>query len=308
MSLMSSLPSVGLHRGILFQDYLAWDALSNSRVGLLAKSPAHFQAGFSDDPKPSLQLGSLIHCGTLEPGAVAARYAVRPDYASDERNHTVKKGTKGAPDEKVRSYSASTTWAKQQCEEWEKLNPDKEIVTQKQFDTFLGIALAICDNSTALNVFESGEAEVSVFWFEEVATAAGVVNVPCKARVDWLRDDLFADLKSCADAAEFERSIENYGYGRQMAWYQRGLLVTTGKLLQPWLMACETNRPYCSRCAPCSGDLLRAGWAECERLLRLWCECQASGEWPGYANPLEWGAASSDAAAVADWFDSVAVG
>jgi hypothetical protein len=302
-----SSPNIGLHRNIPFADYLAWPALSSSRMGLLAKSPAHFKAGFDDEPKPSLQLGSLIHSGVLEPGAVEARYAVQPDYANDERNHTVKKGTKGAADELVRSYSAATSWCKQQADEWRRLNPGKEIVTQKQFDTLLGVAAGICENDAALEVFESGEAEVSVFWVEQVQSSSGVlVEVPCKARVDWLRDDLFVDLKSSSDASEFEWSIKQYGYGRQMAWYRRGLLKTLGVQLQPWILAVEVNRPYCSRVAPCGEDLLRAGWSECERLLKLFVDCDSANDWPGYPNPVEWGSVSSSAE-VSDWFDSVAV-
>lgn len=303
-------PSVGLYRNIPFADYLAWRALSNSRMGLLAKSPAHFKAGFDDEPKPAFELGSLIHGGVLEPGAVEARYAVQPDYASDERNHTIKKGTKGAPDERIRSYSAATNWVKQQADEWRRLNPSKEIVTQKQFDTFLGIANSICDNEKALGLFESGEAEVSVFWVEDVESSSGeVVQVPCKARVDWLRDDLFVDLKSCADASDFEWSIRSYGYGRQVAWYQRALFMTLGVTRRPWLLACETSKPFCCRVAPCSEAMLRDGWAECQRLLKLFADCEESGEWPGYANPVEWGDdPRNDSRAVADWFDSVAVG
>lgn len=295
---MNATPSVGLYYNVPFERYLDWPAVSNSKLGLVAKSPAHCKAGFGE-PTESMRLGSLTHCGVLEPAAIHKRYSVMPDFANDERNHTVKK-VKGQSEERIRSYSASTNWVAEQKREWQKLNSDKEIVSRSHFDCMLAIATALCENERALSLFELGESEVSLFWFERV----GSVDIPCKARIDWLAQDngYFVDLKTCADASDFEWSIKKYGYSRQVAWYQRGLSKAgIVDALQPWIIAVETAAPFCTRAAPCSQSMIKQGWDECLRLLNIYAECTLSGEWPGYPNPVEWGEESDS---VASWFDS----
>jgi hypothetical protein len=285
----SNLPAIGLHRGVPFEDYLAWDALSNSRLGLLAKSPAHFRAGFGE-ATAAMRLGSLVHGGVLEPGAVKDRYVVQPDFHTDPRNHVVVKGKKGEPDKTERSYSASSKWAIAQKAEWTAVNRDREIVTQSQYESLVGVAMSIYDNNKALKLFESGEAEVSVFWIERVDFDGHLVDVPCKARIDWLSlPDYFVDLKTTEDVSDFEWSIKKFGYPRQVAWYQRGLAAVGCGVLAPHLIACEKNTPYCSRAAKCSDAMIKDGNASIAKLLRTYVECQFNDSWPGYPNPEEWG-------------------
>lgn len=293
----------GVHRDVPFEEYIAWDALSSSRLGLLARSPAHFRAGFTESTD-SLRLGSLVHCGVLEPDALAKRYCVEPNWAIDPQNHTVTKGKKGEHDQVTRSWSASTKWVAEQRERFAAENADRELVTAKQYDQFLGIANSIAEKMSALRLFDQGNAEVSICWSEIVDGR----QVPCKARVDWLGLDYFVDLKTTQDGMKFERAIQTYGYARQMAWYQRGLSAVLSRSHRPWIIACETVSPYCCRVAPCSPDMLRSGNIEIDRLMALYLDCVDRDNWPGYDDPSEWGASdfASSGDDVANWFEEVA--
>ena len=60
------------------QAYFDNVGISNSGLGLIAKSPAHYQASLQMTRKqtPALQLGSAVHCAVLEPEEFGKRYAL----------------------------------------------------------------------------------------------------------------------------------------------------------------------------------------------------------------------------------------
>ena len=53
-------PEPGLHPDIPFEEYVAWPLLSNSKLGLMAKSPAPFHHG-GLEAKPQQTVGTARH-------------------------------------------------------------------------------------------------------------------------------------------------------------------------------------------------------------------------------------------------------
>lgn len=266
-------PEPGVYRNVLPEEYFAWEAVSNSKLNLMKRSPAHYQHGFPE-PTAQMALGSLVHSGVLEPLAIIKRYVCMPDYAKHPDNVS-KTG--------ARSFSSATDFVKKKQEEFQSLHHDKEIVTEEQYQTLLGMATVLSGNELARDMLRNGEAEVSLVWDDEDT------GLRCKCRVDWLKRNScqFVDLKTTADASDFERSIAKYGYHRQMAFYRRGL-AANDILAHPWIIAAETKAPYGCRVAPMDPTALELGLLEIDELLHQVVRCQESGEWPGYENPSSW--------------------
>jgi hypothetical protein len=219
-----------------------------------------------------MALGSLVHSGVLEPLAIAKRYVFMPDYAKHPDNVTGKG---------ERSFSSATTFVKQMEDNFRKLHFDKEIVTEEQYNTMVGMATALSENLAAKQLLRDGRAEVCVVWDDPES------GLRCKARADWLKPGIMADLKTTMDASQFERSIVKFGYHRQMAFYTQGL-AANGIDAEPWIICVEKSAPFGCRCAPMDLEALRQGASEIADLLGLLVECQQKNYWPGYENPSVW--------------------
>ena len=264
-------PKPGIYEGIEPEEYFSWEAVSNSRLNLLKRSPMHFRHGFTE-ATDAMRLGTLVHTGVLEPLAIAQRFVFMPNYANHPDNVT---GT-GA-----RSFSAATTFVKKMEEQFRQLHFDKQIVDKDQFDQMVGMANSLAACPPAKELLRDGKAEISLVWEDPC-------GLLCKCRIDWLKPGIMADLKTCKDAGSFERSIADYGYHRQMAFYQRGLAANGLDEHQPWIVAVEKTAPFGVRCAPMAEEALAVGRKEIDELLSLLIDCQRSNSWPGYESPEEW--------------------
>lgn len=271
MNQVSKCPEPGVYENVPPEDYFSWDAVSNSKLNLLRRSPMHYKHGYPEST-PAMRLGSLVHSGVLEPLAIAKRYVFMPDYASHPDNKTAKGD---------RSFSSSTSFVKSMEDQFRKFHHDKEVVSEEDYNTMVGMATALSGNAVARDLLRDGRSEVSVVWIDEDT------GLTCKARADWLRPGVMVDLKTTQDVGEFERSVVRYGYHRQMAFYERGLSAH-GIEVTPWIIAVEKSAPYGSRCAPMADAALDLGQRELSELLLLLLDCKERDSWPGYENPTAW--------------------
>jgi hypothetical protein len=137
--------------------------------------------------------------------------------------------------------------------------------------------------------FTDGKPEQTLIWEED----GGVV---CRARLDWLRDDLtlIEDLKTTARSANPEGWSRNlYGIGSdvQAAFYLRGLRTIYGldgfqgpMILDPafrWIV-CESTPPYALSINALGPAALALAEAKVEAAIKVWRECLEADHWPGY--------------------------
>lgn len=272
----SKCPPPGIYHGVPFHEYLDWEAVSNSRLKLVERSLAHYEANPRIKETDALRFGSLVHAGQLEPLDIARRYAVMPNYHKDEENRT-----KGGE----RSFSKTTTYYKQRVADFQKANGDKQIIGEAEYDEMFGLLKSLASNGDAMKALDGGgEVEVSMVWEDEVT------GLLCKGRIDKLKqhEGLFSDLKTTRDALKFTKYIIDLGYHRQVAFYQHGLHALTGLSLTPWIVAIEKDAPYGCRSAPVDPELVRDGWTETRRLLDSVAEAIETGDFPSYPNPTKW--------------------
>jgi hypothetical protein len=271
----TNTPDPGIYHDIPFADYCGWDAVSNSRLSRFKMSPAHYLTPFGEST-PSLVFGSLVHCGRLEPLALAERYAVLPTFEQDAENLT---------NNGDQSNSKATKYYKSKVAEFVTANRGKEIIGRDEYQRMRKFVESIDRNERARRVFsEVGPVELSLVWEDELT------GLRCKARIDKLCSEIgrMVDLKSTADLPAFPKSIARYGYHRQAAHYQRGWKTLTGDTLEPWLVAVESSEPHCVQAAPLAATAVMQGTMEVERLLVRLAECVETNNWPGPDNPDEW--------------------
>jgi hypothetical protein len=178
--------------------YHSFDAMSASRLRILDRSTslhlAHSIANPSDSP--ALAIGRALHCKVLTPHLYLRDFVVAP--AVDRRTKEGKAT--------YESFVASVG--------------NKTVLTADQAEEVSAMAAAIAANPDARMVVSdlNGSAEVSLF--------AEIAGVRAKSRFDRLvevnGERIIVDVKTTASSAsksEFERTIWNFGYGVQCAFY-----------------------------------------------------------------------------------------
>lgn len=264
----------GIYEGLPFADYLAIDALSNTAMGALARSPRHFRYGVIDSEQKHFKIGSVVHAGRLEPMNLPLIYAVEPSYHLDEENCT---------DAGKNSTSKATRYVKEKKASFADANQDKEIVPAEWFNECKSIVESLCQDELANHLLNKpGPTELTLVWEDDET------GILCKARYDKLCSPSFVDLKTCANLESFTKSIHRYGYYRQMAHYQAGYIALTGEILAPWMVAIEKQPPYCVQSAPLCEEAVELGQRERRRLINLYAECLENDHWPGPESPSAW--------------------
>lgn len=256
-----STPAPGVYPDTPMDDYLGWDAASNSRLSRLMRSPAHLRA-YLDEPgaaTPALRLGRAAHSAVLEPDLFTGQY-VR-GIEGDRRTKAVK-------------------------EEWAALEaayPGAEILSPKDYDTVAAMRDRVWEHPAASALLSGeGDAELSMTW-EDPGT-----GVLCKARWDRHSPEIdggaIVDYKTCQDASPpaFERAIFNFGYFRQGAFYLRGARARKLPIRHFVIVAQEKAPPYAVAVYRLSAPTLDGGNELIDTLLARYAECIRSDEWPGY--------------------------
>lgn len=253
-------PAPDVYPGVPHDVYRQWDAVCQSDLKRLQKSPAHLQAYLADPPAqtPAMRLGSAFHACFLEPSTYSSTYAVAPN-GLDRRTKEGK------------------AWA-------ESLD-GREILTYDEYLAIEGMSHSLANNP-ALSAIGPipRQNEVSIVW-QDAAT-----GTLCKGRLDMIRETgpdswTIVDPKTTADASpeEFGKTAFNLGYHIQDAFYRWGCS-SLGLNVDKFLFAAvEKTQPYASAVYELDGDFLSLGWEECRRLLDLYAECTRTNTWPGYS-------------------------
>jgi hypothetical protein len=170
-----------------------------------------------------------------------------------------------------------------------------------QFEEVLGMCDAVADQLQRFDIdpvpLTGGKPEQTMVW-QDAQT-----GVWCRARIDWLHDDLSAidDLKTTTRSAHpeaFAKNLYSYGCDVQAAFYLRGMRAlhpdsvffddASGKALSVapavqwrWIVV-ETSPPYGLSVVEPGPAVLELADAKVDAALKLWAECLERNVWPGY--------------------------
>lgn len=147
------------------------------------------------------------------------------------------------------------------------------------WDAVHAMAEMLLRHPNAPKLLSRGLPERTLIW---VDAATGVT---CRAKADWLRPDGIVDYKSAADASlsELRRTVWNYGYYVQAAFYLRGFRACYPGV-EPFFgfVAQEKEAPYLVQTFQLPESYLARGDRRCAEALERYRDCQAADIWPGY--------------------------
>jgi hypothetical protein len=242
---------------------------------------------------PQLATTTLSSTGArelLKPGG-PARYrhaidngtlGIRREFDLGHAVHTLVLGSGPEPVEVAGAGKNPEAWA---------TNADKDAVAAlrlagkvplrpSDFASAYAMADAVVAHPLARRLLSYGTAEQSLIW-RDPAT-----DVPCRAKVDWLRPDGMVDLKTTESAAPdaLSKAAHNYGYAIQAAFYLRGFRERSLSGVEPYFVhiAVEKAAPYLVHVNQLTERAIAWGDRQVSQALEVYRDCTASGLWPGY--------------------------
>lgn len=236
--------------------YHAYPAINKSSLDLISRSPAHYAFAPPREQTRAMVIGSAIHAAILEPASFASDYLLLKDI-TDRRSSEYKQA--------VKAHSADYVLTGKEAQQ----------VTDMQ---------ASVQRSSAAPMLTGGYAELAVF-----ATDPETGEL-CKIKIDYLTADLIAiDLKSTQDIRDFYKSVGNYNYHMQDAFYSDVFEWATGQPLQAFrFLAVEKELPCAVKLFELDHIAKQAGRKMYRDALNTYAECNASGHWPAPSDELEY--------------------
>ncbi|MEO6088984.1 MAG: PD-(D/E)XK nuclease-like domain-containing protein [Umezawaea sp.] len=241
-------------------------SLSSSGAKLLLDSPAKFRhvAEHGRASTAAFDFGHAAHKLVLGAG---------PELVVVDAANWM---TKAAKEAKSTAYAAGAV----------PLLPDEH-------DQVHAMADAIRRHPIASALFDpaNGAPERSLFWVDEQT------EVWRRARLDWLPNNpagsgrlIVPDYKTTAraDLESIQKSVWNYGYHQQAAWYLDAV-TALGLGVNPAFVFVfqEKSAPYLIRVVALDTVALRYGRDQNRRALNTYRDCVDSGRWPGYLDETD---------------------
>jgi len=250
--------------------YHAHPAVSKSHLDQIARSPLHYWARYLDPkrevpaPTPAMRLGTAVHTLTLEADTWEQRYVVAPQVDR-------------------RTKAGKEAWA-----EFEAEAGERELISAEDRTIVSRMAEAVWSHPAAAMLLHwQGKAETTHMWMDEPS------GLQCKCRPDWLTNDgcLIVDLKTTeADASPqcFRKSIANFRYHTQAAWYLQGVEYATGTRPDQFIfVVVEKKPPHAVAVYAADQEMIEIGGQHARRDLMRLAECHKNGRWPGYSEEIE---------------------
>jgi hypothetical protein len=224
-------------------DYYKIPRLSNSGMGALAKSPAHYQTYLNTEfDTPAMRFGRLVHTAILEPHLL--------NIVGFDDDRRTKEGKA--------EYAALT-------------ESGKEPVSVEEYNSIMRMR----DGVLATGLIE-GDFEVPLLWTDEETGAE------CKGKADIITVDMILDIKTTQDASDFAYSVRKYDYDRQAAFYLDGAKSCGFNPIGFGWIVVEKTAPYGVKVFSASQMTIETGRAKYHPLCALYAQCCFTGEWPNY--------------------------
>ena len=199
------------------KEYFGVNALSNSDFRLLKESVLHYEhKELFKLQTTSMALGSAVHKLTLEPESFYDDFVVEDFEGADLNKNT--KAYKEAKQEFLQSVG------------------DREVLSLDLFKQVTQMATNV--KAIAGGLLQNGQAEQAFFSEFE--------NIPVKCKADYYieRLGLIMDIKTTKSIKDFKKSILEYGYGTQSAFYS-DVIGSLGKKADRFIfILVESTAPY----------------------------------------------------------------
>lgn len=229
--------------------YHSLPGISKSGLDLIARSPAHYAFREYREPTRAMQLGSATHLAILEPELFSKQYMLLKNV-SDRRSSEYKQA--------VKEYGA------------------ENVLTSNEASQVVGMVDAVKQNPYAVERLATGTAELAFFARDPLT------GVLVKCKFDWLDEqNRSLDLKTTQDLRDFARSVANYRYHVQQAYYEDVFYWCTGDTLQAFdFLAVESSAPHGNRIITLDKPSVDYGRKLYREALNTYDKCLETDTWP----------------------------
>lgn len=261
--------------------YRETKALSQSLIKEATKSPRKFEAKYLLGTMPwevtqAMDLGSLVDCMLLTPDELSNFFVQIPDSV----------------------LSASGAKSGKKWDDFKAANEGKTLMKQVDFVLAATIVQRVKQHPIWPRLVESGyETQKEVYWtdLQSQLPAKALIDVfPKSETAQWI-----IDLKTTADMDDFEsesyqlfaaesdddtiirsRSVHNYGYHTQAAWYLSGCSIAFERPFTMFLLlVVETSPPFRVKTFRIADEALLAGQAFLDRALAAISNRMIANDW-----------------------------
>lgn len=226
-------------------------SISNSGLRLVGRSPAHYKYAPQREQTRNMVIGSALHMAILEP----------------DRCETIYKFT-DATDRRCKEYK-----------EIAAIHGGDFTLTRDESWHIAGIRDSLWSNFREL-LSLPGYNELSGF------STDPETGVMCRHRFDKLTEfGIAIDLKTTIDARPdaFSRSIYNYGYHMQHAFYADQYEWITGRKLDDFIfLVVESDAPYATKAYRLNQESIDVGSDMYRKALNEYAKCSETGVYPAY--------------------------
>ncbi len=234
--------------------YHAWpDSVSKSGLDLVLRSPAHYQYSARRPSTRAMEIGTAIHTALLEPERFQEDYVLLRDVK----------------DRRASEYKQAV-----------KQHGSEVVLVSSEADNVAGMQESVRSRPFVRDLLSApGHREASLF-VQDPETGTLV-----RCRYDLITDDGHAvDVKKTQDVrpAEFSKSVYNYGYHRQAAFYSDAWEWATGERIVFEFLAVEEQLPHAAKLYELDHTAIEIGRAEYRAALNSYAQCSESGLWPAH--------------------------
>ena len=253
-------------------DYHSIDALSNSSLSVLKRSPAEFYARFiaktmKSEETDAMRLGSAVHMLALEPERFHDHYVIDTGPIN---------ATTGKP------YGRDT----KRFEAWleiRKTETDKTVLIYEEFESSMAIAEAFQSHPEILRIMAADVEKIYERGFELSYLVEGQEPIKLKCKPDCVipSEGLIIDLKTTSDPNPdaWKWSAEDFGYHRQAAIYLEAMQSLYGKPFRFLFGVVRSKAPYEVGVYELDDDSISRGWAQVESLIAEYAQRKREDNW-----------------------------
>ena len=288
------------------EEYHRGPGISKSGLDLINQSPDHYAEAYlrgkpPKEPTPAMVIGDMVHKAILEPDLFVKKYAKLPNpkdfpgalvTVDDIKKRLgelgVDKGLNGSKSTLIKMLQekdpSCLIWDVYE-EQYRKEQEGKTLIKAEDFDMVVAMNMKVKQHPLCAEGLLSGVPEQSMYWNDPET------GVLCKARPDFLRNDgIIIDVKTTMNASlkEFEKSIANFRYHVQAAYYLDGLTQILGFKVKLFVfVVIEKTPPYGIAVYVCNEAMLEKGRELYRRDLNLYAECLKNNQWPSYPAEIQ---------------------
>ena len=253
-------------------DYHSIDALSNSSLSVLKRSPTEFHARFiaktlRQEETDAMRLGSAVHMLALEPERFDEQYWIStgPINASTGKPY-------GRDTKKFTDWLAEV-----------EANDKRKLILQDEFSEAIEIAKAFQSHPAIVAVMTVSTEKVYERGYEMAYLVEGQDPIRLKCKPDCVIPNcgLIIDLKTTSDPHPdvWRWSAEEYGYHRQAAIYLQAMEAYYGKPFRFLFGVVRSRAPYEVGVYELDEDSVSRGWAQVEDLIAEYARRKREDNW-----------------------------